>query len=435
MSFLDELRWRGLLYQQTAVQELDQHLAEPRVAYCGFDPTSDSLHIGNLIPIKLLMHWQRAGHKPIVVMGGGTGLIGDPSGRDAERQLLTRERVEANVASQRRIFERLLDFDDGRPQGAVMVNNLDWLDRLGYMQVLRDVGKHFSVNMMIQKDSVRERLHTREQGISYTEFSYMILQAYDFLHLRRTMDCTVQLAGADQYGNIVAGIDLIRRALDGAAGGHGDAYGLTAPLVERSDGRKMSKSSGQAVWLSSDTEDATSPFAFYQYWINLPDVDVMQWLRWYTLLDRDRIDDIARRQEDEPDRRHAQVQLARHMTSLVHGDGELSRVEAATDALFGKGDVRELDETTLAEVFADVPHSTHDKSRLALDGADLVEVLSETSLASSKRAAREHLASGAISVNGAKCPADRSLRIDDLLPGATILLRRGRKHWHATKWE
>ena len=267
MSFLDELRWRGLLYQQTAVQELDHHLAEPRVAYCGFDPTSDSLHIGNLIPIKLLMHWQRAGHKPIVVMGGGTGLIGDPSGRDAERQLLTRERVEANVASQRRIFERLLDFDDGRPQGAVMVNNLDWLDGLGYMQVLRDVGKHFSVNMMIQKDSVRERLHTREQGISYTEFSYMILQAYDFLHLRRTMDCTVQLAGADQYGNIVAGIDLIRRALDGAAGGHGDAYGLTAPLVERSDGRKMSKSSGQAVWLSSDTEDATSPYAFYQYWI------------------------------------------------------------------------------------------------------------------------------------------------------------------------
>ncbi len=432
MSYLDELRWRGLLHQQTAVEALERHLAEPRVAYCGFDPTSDSLHIGNLIPIKMLMHWQRAGHKPIVLMGGGTGLVGDPSGRDAERQLLTRERVEANVTSQRRIFERLLDFES-RPQGAVIVNNLDWLDGLGFMEVLRDIGKHFSVNVMIQRDSVRERLHGREQGISYTEFSYMILQAYDFLHLRRTMDCSVQLAGADQYGNIVAGIDLIRRDMGGA--GRGDAYGVTAPLVERSDGRKMSKSSGQAVWLSSDTEDATSSYAFYQYWVNLPDADVVKWLRWYTLLDRDAIDDLARRHEPEPHRRLAQVELARHMTKMVHGDAELKRVEAATEALFGKGDIRELDQATLAEVFADVPHSTHDKSRLAGDGADLVEVLSETSLASSKRAAREHLGGGAISVNGEKCAADRCLQIDDLLPGATILLRRGRKHWHATKWE
>ena len=203
-SFLDALAWRGLLHQRTAGEELDRYLAtSPRVAYCGFDPTADCLHIGNLIPVKLLMHWQRAGHKPIVVMGGGTGLIGDPSGRDTERVLMTRERVEDNVASQRRIFERLLDFDPKRPNAAVIVNNLDWLDKLGFIEVLRDVGKHFSVNMMIQKDSVRERLHAREQGISYTEFSYMILQAYDFLHLRRTMDCTVQIAGSDQYGNIV----------------------------------------------------------------------------------------------------------------------------------------------------------------------------------------------------------------------------------------
>ncbi len=434
MPFLDELHWRGLLHQQTATDELDRHLAEPRTAYAGFDPTSDSLHVGNLIPIKLLMHWQAAGHRPIVVMGGGTGLIGDPSGRDAERQLLTRDKVEANIASQRRIFERLLDFD-GSPRGAAIVNNLDWLDGLGFIEVLRDVGKHFSVNTMIQKDSVHDRLHARERGISYTEFSYMILQAYDFLHLRRTMECTVQLAGSDQYGNIVAGIDLIRREFGGHEGGHPEAFGVTAPLVERSDGKKMSKSSGQALWLSSDTDDATSPYAFYQYWINLPDVDVVPWLRWFSLLDRERIDELARSHEAEPHRRIAQTELARHMTSLVHGDDELQRVERATGALFGSGDMRDLDEATLAEVFADVPHSTHDKSQMAGDGVLLVDVLCATSLASSKRAAREYLDSGAIAVNGEKCPPDRRLHTEDLLPGATILLRRGRKNWHATKWE
>jgi len=436
MSFLEELAWRGLLHQRTAGEELDRHLAgAPRVGYCGFDPTSDSLHVGNLIPIKLLMHWQRAGHKPIVVVGGGTGLIGDPSGRDAERMLMDRQRVEANVASQRRIFERLLDFDEARPNAAVLVNNLDWLDELGFIEVLRDVGKHFSVNMMIQKDSVRERLHAREQGISYTEFSYMILQAYDFLHLRRTANCTLQIAGSDQYGNIVAGMDLIRREVAPESGeASAEAFGVTAPLIERSDGRKMSKSSGQAVWLSSDTEDRTAPYTFYQYWINLPDADVVAWLRMFTLLKGDEIDDLARRHETEPQRRVAQKALARHMTEMVHGAGELNRVEKATEALFGTGDVRELDEPTLAEVFADVPHTSHDKALLEGDGASLVDVLSGTSLAGSKRAAREHLSSGAVSVNGVRCPQDRRLGTDDLLPGGTILLRRGKKAWHATQW-
>jgi len=434
MSFLEELRWRGLLHQQTATDELDLHLAEPRVAYAGFDPTSDSLHVGNLIPIKLLMHWQAAGHRPIALMGGGTGLIGDPSGRDSERQLLSRDKVEANIASQRRILERLLDFDDSS-RGARLVNNLDWLDELGFIEVLRDVGKHFSVNTMIQKDSVHDRLHAREQGISYTEFSYMILQAYDFLHLRRTMDCTVQLAGSDQYGNIVAGIDLIRREFGGHEGGHPESFGVTAPLVGRSDGKKMSKSSGEALWLSSNTQDATSPYAFYQYWINLPDADIVPWLRWFSLLDRERIDELARNHEAEPQRRIAQTELARHMTTMVHGEDEFKRVERATIALFGSGDLRDLDESTLAEVFADVPHSTHDKSQMAGDGVLLADVLTSTSLASSKRAAREYLDSGAIAVNGEKCPADRRLYTRDLLPGATILLRRGRKNWHATKWE
>lgn len=431
-NFLEELSWRGLLHQRTAAAELDQHLAAPgRVAYAGFDPTSDSLTIGNFIPIKLLMHWQRAGHKPIVVMGGGTGLIGDPSGRDAERTLMTREQVDANVASQRKIFERLLNFDRGNPNAAVVVNNIDWLEPLGFLQVLRDVGKHFSVNEMIQRDSVKKRLNEREHGISFTEFSYMILQAYDFLHLRRTMNCTVQTAGSDQYGNIVAGIDLIRREF-----GHqqGQAFGVTAPLVSRSDGKKMSKSTGGAVWLSADTEQRTSPYAFYQYWINIADADVVQWLKWYTLLGREQIDDLAKRHETAPHERIAQRALAEHMTELVHGRDELRRVEEASDALFG-GDVRRLDAATLAEVFADVSHSTHPKASLSGTGAPLADLLAQTTLASSKREAKEFLSSGAVAVNGQKAGADRMLTAADLLHGTTILLRRGKKQWHATQWE
>lgn len=432
MSFLDELAWRGLLHQRTAGVELDEHLATPgRVAYVGFDPTSDSLHIGNLIPIKLLMHWQRAGHKPIALMGGGTGLIGDPSGRDDERALLNREQVEANVASQRRILERLLDFDPALPNAAVLVNNVDWLDKLGFIEVLRDVGKHFSVNEMIQRESIKWRLEQREQGISYTEFSYMILQAYDFLHLRRAFDCTVQMSGSDQYGNIVAGMDLIRREF-GAE--QGQVFGVTAPLVTRSDGKKMSKSEGSAIWLSADTKERTSPYAFYQYWINLPDADVVQWLKWYTVLSRDRIESLAAEHEKAPQDRVAQRALASHMTEMLHGEHELKKVQSASQALFS-GDVRGLEESMLEEVFADVPHSTHDKSLLEGDGVSTVEVLVQTSLAGSKREAREFLGNGAIAINGTRAEADHCLTTADLLHAHTILLRRGKKRWHATRWQ
>jgi tyrosyl-tRNA synthetase len=433
-SFLDELSWRGLLHQRTAGAELDAHVAASgRVAYSGFDPTSDSLTIGNLIPITLLRHWQRAGHRPIALMGGGTGLIGDPSGRDAERQLMSREQVEANVASQRRIMERLLDFSAGISNRASIVNNLDWLGKLGYLEVLRDVGKHFSINEMIQRDSVKRRLEQREHGISYTEFSYALLQAYDFLHLYRAERCTVQLAGSDQYGNIVAGIDLIRREARTVAGA-AHSFGVTAPLVTRSDGRKMSKSEGGAVWLSSDTAMRTSPYAFYQYWINLPDEDVIQWMKWYTMLERAEIEAIAAEHGAAPEQRRAQRMLAAHMTKAVHGQDELARVEAATSALFGGGDVRSLDAAMLEEVFADVPHSTHPLAALAGEGASLVDVLAETTLVKSKREAREFLQSGAVSVNGVKAEADRRLRSGDLLHGRTILLKRGKKHWHATRW-
>ena len=429
MGYLEELGWRDLLHQMTGEKELRDHLGTPgRIGYFGFDPTADSLTIGNLIPIKMLMHFQQTGHKPIVLMGSGTGLIGDPSGKDDERQLLTLEQVEHNIACQKKIFEPLLDFDPANPNAAVMVNNYDWLGKLGYIDVLRDVGKHFSVNVMIQKDSVRERLHGREQGISYTEFSYMVLQAYDFLHLRREMNCTLQVAGSDQYGNIVAGIDLIRREF-----GHeeGEAYGVTAPMVTKADGKKIGKTETGAVWL---TADRTSPYAFYQFWINASDQDVIPFLKWYTLLGEEEIADLESQHQAQPHLRVAHHTLASYMTKMLHGEKALADVEAATKALFS-GDVRRLDQTMLQEVLSDVPNTTHDKTLLEAEGVSLVELLPLTSLAQSKREAREFLGNGAVMVNGERIEADRRLTGRDLLHGMTILLRRGKKSWHATRWQ
>lgn len=426
MDFLAELEWRGLLHQ-TAGQDVETHLTLPgRVGYCGFDPTADSLTVGNFIAIKLLMHWQRAGHRPIVVMGGGTGLIGDPSGKDSERQLLTEEQVRANIASQRRALERLLDFDPKRANSALLVNNHDWLGRIGFIEMLRDIGKHFSVNAMIQRDSVRERLHNREQGISYTEFSYVLLQAYDFLHLRQSHDCTVQLAGSDQYGNIVAGMDLIRRKLPE---GHNNSYGVTNKLLTRHDGQKIGKSAGNAVWLNPDR---TSPYRFYQYWINTDDADVVRFLYWLTFLPREEVEALAAEHETAPHHRIAQRALARHMTELIHGPDALAGAEHASRALFG-GDLRALDERTLHEVFEDVPHTEHVRDQLN-GGLDLVELLPLTSLAQSRREAREFLQAGAIAVNGERAEPGRGVAVEDLLHGDTILLRRGKKNWHATLW-
>jgi tyrosyl-tRNA synthetase len=427
MSFLNELEWRGLLKDRTAGAELDQHLATGvRTAYCGFDPTSDSLHVGNLLPLSLLMRFQRAGHRPIVLMGGGTGLIGDPSGKDSERSLQTREHVEANVAAQRKVFERFLDFDTEGATSARLVNNIDWLDKLGYLEVLRDVGKHFSVNAMIQRDSVRTRLESREQGISYTEFSYMLLQSYDFLHLFQHEGCTLQIAGSDQYGNIVSGIDLIRRATGEHAG-----FGITAPLLTKSDGKKFGKSEKGAIWLSADK---TSPYAFYQFWINAEDNDVGSLLKWFTFLAQAEIEALLEAHAKAPHERGAQRALAREMTRLVHGDSELNAAEAASQALF-TGDVRSLDARLLGEVFADVPNSEHAKDQLSGDGVSLLELLSQTTLASSKREARQFLESGAVLVNGDKVDLTRKLRSEDLLHGNAILLRRGKKNWHVTRWQ
>lgn len=426
-DFLTELSSRSLLHQASHEEALRAHLASGvRRAYVGFDPTADSLTIGNFIPIKLLMHWQRAGHQPVVVMGGGTGLIGDPSGKSAERQLLTRDAVEHNVERQRLIFERLLDFSG--PTAALLHNNLDWLGQLSFIEALRDVGKHFSVNAMMQRDSVRERLHHREQGISYTEFSYMLLQSYDYLHLRRSHGVTVQMGGSDQWGNIVSGCDLVRRVLPD---GQNQSFAVTAPLVTRSDGGKFGKTESGAIWLSPER---TSPYAFYQFWLNTDDGDLLRYLRFFTFFSVEEIAELQAAHEKDPGARSAHRALARHMTELLHGPSERAQAEAAAQALFS-GDVRELSEQTLREVFAAVPTSSHDKNQLSVEGLSLVEILAQTTLCKSKREAREFLQSGSVSVSGRKVGADDKLLLSDLLHGRLVAIRRGKKSWHLLRFE
>jgi tyrosyl-tRNA synthetase len=466
INFLEELRWRDLLYQATDEAGLERWLSDPddhpRKAYAGFDPTSDSLTIGNLVPIMALRHFQRAGHQPIVVMGGGTGLIGDPSGKSAERQLMSEEQVAANVQSQRRIFEQLLG-TDGRP--AMILNNLDWLRRLGYLEVLRDIGKHFSVNMMIQKDSVRDRLHARDQGISYTEFSYMILQAYDFLRLFQEQGITVQLGGSDQWGNIVAGVDLIRRVAAAQVSGRRHAegaqwtaiptpdtlanaadaadrdladeirssstsFGFTVPLITKADGGKFGKTESGAIWL---TADRTSPYAYYQFWRNTSDADVVRYLKIFTLLPRDRIDELAAAHAANPGAADGQKTLAREATALLHGPDAAAQAEKASLALFS-GDIAGLPESLLEEVFASVPSTEHSRDQLAGPGVPILELLAQTSLVKSKSEARQHLHSGAVSINGRTVDLAHTLTASDLLHGRLIALRRGKKAWHLTRW-
>lgn len=429
-AFLDELQWRGLLHQ-TAGDGVEQHLSTSmRTAYCGFDPTADSLTIGNLLPIKNLMQWQRCGHQPIVLMGGGTGLIGDPSGRDAERALNTPEIVEHNIACQKKILERLLDFNSDAPNKAILVNNHEWLSKLSFIDVLRDVGKHFSVNAMIQRDSVKDRLENREQGISYTEFSYMLLQAYDFLHLYKNHNCTIQLAGSDQYGNIVSGMDLIRRHFPTESAEH-KAYGITNKLVTKADGTKIGKSAGNAVWLSADK---TSPYKFYQFWLNADDADVIKFLQWYTFLNQDEINELAAQHEQAPHERAAHKRLGQIMTEMIHGEAAYQQSLAASTALFGQGNIKDIDVATLGEMFEGVPQTELGKTSLGGDDAKLAPILVKAGLAESNKRAREFIQNGAVAINGDKVNEELTLNSDHLLHGEITLLKRGKKNWAMIRW-
>ncbi len=441
-DFLADLRFRGLLHQCTDEAALAEHLRTAdmskggRRAYVGFDPTADSLTIGNLVGIVTLGRWQRAGHTPVVVTGGGTGLIGDPSGKSAERQLLTPERVAANVRSIQKIFDRVMEFSGG-PNAAMMTDNLDWLGKIGYLEALRDIGKHFSVNMMIQKDSVRERLHNRDQGISYTEFSYMILQSYDFLHLRRAMGVTVQMGGSDQWGNIVGGCDLIRRC---EPAGRNDSFGLTWPLVTKADGGKFGKTESGAIWLSAasgpddDSPSRTSAYRFYQFWLNAADADVVRFLKTFTFLSHAQIDELARAHAADPSKREAHRALARHMTEMLHGRDELDKAEQAAGALFGKGGPADGPFNLPEDLLASAPSSEHERRLLDGVGIALVDLLPQTSLAKSKTEARTLLGQNSISVNGHVAAADARVSQASLVSGNLVALRKGKKNWHITRW-
>jgi tyrosyl-tRNA synthetase len=442
-AFLADMAARGLVNQTTNDAALAAHLsgasgsggAAARRAYVGFDPTADSLTIGNLVGIMTLARFQRAGHTPVALMGGATGLIGDPSGKSSERTLSSREEIAARIDRIRRIFEGGELFDASASANRLqMVNNIDWLGGMGFLDALREIGKHFSVNMMIQKDSVKERLTNRDQGISYTEFSYMLLQAYDFYWLHQHQGVTLQMGGSDQFGNIVVGMDLISKKRN-AAGLASDlqspeAFGLTWPLVTKADGTKFGKSESGAVWLSADR---TSPYAYYQFWLNSADADVGKLLGFYTFLPPEQIAEIAARHAANPGAREAQRTLAREATRILHGPTELARAEAAASALFS-GELRALDAGTLGEVFAAVPATTHDRTLLGGEGAALLDVLTLTSLVKSKNEARQFLADGSIAVNGEKADAARRLTAADVLPGGIIALRRGKKNWHITRW-
>lgn len=405
-----ELEWRGFVHQAT--RGIHAHLAgAPRTVYCGFDPTAPSLQVGNLMPLMLLRHFQLAGHRPIVVMGGGTGLIGDPSGKRSERPLLSREQIREHLQRQRDQMARLLDFDPG-PAAALVVNNGDWLGTEGLIDFLRDVGKHFSVNVMLQKESVQARLDT---GLSYTEFSYLLLQAYDFLHLFRKEQCTIQVGGSDQWGNITAGIDLIRRVAEG------EAHGLVAPLITTASGSKFGKTEAGALWLDPAL---TSPYKFYQFWYNTDDRDVERYLKLFTFLPRPDIAAQTKAHEADPSRRAAQRKLALEVTQLVHGQDAAANATAVNAILFSDLDPREAPPSAFDLLAQEIPTARV----AAADGLTLVDAVVQAGLAKSKSEARRAIEQGGIYVNQERVKeTGRTLAPADWVAARHLLLRKGKK--------
>ncbi|HXH82025.1 MAG TPA: tyrosine--tRNA ligase [Candidatus Tectomicrobia bacterium] len=417
--FLADLQARELLAGATSVEDLDAHLADgERTMYVGFDPTADSLHVGSLLPLLALRRAQLAGHRPIVLVGGGTGLIGDPAGKAGERQLNPREQVAAWAERLKAQVRPFLDFEPG-PHAAIVVDNYEWLAPLDVITFLRDVGKHFGVGAMIARESVRARMGRADAGISYTEFSYQVLQAFDFLELERRYGCTVQLGGSDQWGNITAGTELIRRVRGVTA------FGITLPLVTRTDGSKFGKTETGTVWLDAAR---TSPYEMYQFWLNTADADVVRFLRYFTFLGLDEIEDLARRTAAAPEAREAQRRLARDVTSLVHGPAAVAEAERITEALFS-GDVARLSEAQLEAAFHGAPRTRI--SRRDLGALPVAELLVRTGLAESRRAARELLSAGAVHLNGRRVAgASTQVSSQDLLFGRYLALRKGKKSYH-----
>ncbi len=422
-DIIADLKWRGLVYQTTDDENLANWLLEkPRTLYAGFDPTADSLHIGSLMPLLLLRRFQKAGHKPIAVAGGATGMIGDPSGKSAERNLQTVEALEKNLAGIEKQMRAFLDFDCGETS-ALLVNNLDWTQPFSYIDFLRDVGKHFPVNVMMTKDSVKSRLDS-ESGLSYTEFSYMLLQAFDFAHLQQAHHCELQVGGRDQWGNITAGVELSRRMHSAKV------FGLTCPLLTKADGTKMGKTESGTVWLDSNK---TSPYEFYQYWINVADEDAGKCLRFLTELDREEIEALDQSRESEPHLRASQKKLAEHMTQLVHATDGLNRATTATEFLF-KVNLENVSSEQLSNIYDDVPGETFERAEFDGEGLSVVDAFQRCQLGDSKGEVRRGIKQGGYYINNQKVESDAAtIKRDDLIGESMVVLRKGKKKYALLK--
>ena len=427
-NFIEELRWRGMI--QDIMPETEEHLMEGlRSAYIGFDPTANSLHIGHLVGIMILKHFQNCGHKPYALVGGATGMIGDPSGKSAERNLLTEEMLAQYITGIKKQLSKFLDFDSDAPNAAELVNNYDWMKGFSFLSFIRDVGKHITVNYMMAKDSVKKRFDPNENtdGMSFTEFSYQLLQGYDFLHLYQEKSLTLQMGGSDQWGNITTGTELIRRIAGGKA------YALTCPLITKADGTKFGKSEGGNVWLDPEK---TSPYKFFQYWINTSDADAERYIKIFTMLSKEEINSLIAQHTEAPHLRVLQNKLAEELTLLVHGREELEKAKKASQILFGNStsaDLRTLDEKTFLEVFDGVPQAEVSAADIA-GGLDMIAILSaKTGFISSNSEARRALKENSISVNKEKVGEDYQIAEKDLVDGKFILLQRGKKNYFIVK--
>ena len=420
--FVEELKWRGMLHD--SMPGVEEHLAEAmRSAYVGFDPTADSLHIGNLVPIMLLAHYQRCGHKPVALVGGATGMIGDPSGKSSERNLLDEATLRHNQDAIKNQLSHFLDFSSHEANAAVLVNNYDWMKDFSFLEFIRDVGKHITVNYMMAKDSVKNRISSEStnDGMSFTEFTYQLVQGYDFLHLYKANDCSIQMGGSDQWGNITTGTELIRRIAQGKG------YAITCPLITKSDGSKFGKSEGGNVWLDANR---TSPYKFYQYWLNSSDADAEKYIKIFTFLEQDEIDSLIVEHSEMPHQRLLQKRLAEEITKMVHSQEELENAIKASDVLFSKSfkeDIKTLDEKTLLDVFEGVKQAEISKAEFN-EGLDMIGALSaKTNFLNSNGEARRALKENAIAVNKEKVKEDYRLSTEDLINDKYIIISRGKK--------
>lgn len=423
-NFIEELRWRGMI--QDIMPETEQHLMEGlRAAYVGIDPTADSLHIGHLVGVMMLRHFQNCGHKPYALVGGATGMIGDPSGKSAERNLLTEEVLAHNIKGIQKQLAKFLDFESEAPNRAELVNNYDWMKEFSFLSFIRDIGKHITVNYMMAKDSVKKRFDPNENtdGMSFTEFSYQLLQGYDFLHLYRQKGLTLQMGGSDQWGNITTGTELIRRIAGGKA------YALTCPLITKADGTKFGKSEGGNVWLDAEK---TSPYKFYQYWINVSDEDAQRYIKIFTMLSREEIEQLISEHQAAPHLRVLQNKLAEELTTLVHGREELQKAQKASQILFGNStsdDLRQLDAKTFLEVFDGVPQAEVTRADIAA-GLDMIAALSaKTGFIASNSEARRSLKEKSIAVNKEKVEESYIIGEKDIIDDKFVLLQRGKKNY------